>query len=567
MKIFLFALGSFAALLGACGGSKNVGSGFSTDGGGNGPTPDASMGFGDMGMGNFGDTGPTMPGGDPTTCTEAAAEHSYIGCDYWPTVVANNVWSIFDFTAVVANAGTQPASVTVTGNGQNQQVMVQPGQLEKIYLPWVASLKGADSDNCGEATPLQASVTATNSAYHLVSSVPVTVYQFNALEYQGMGGAPNKDWSSCPGSSPCSDPEDPAFGTAIGCFSFTNDASLLLPTTAMTGNYRVTGDHGWTAQDPESGMSIPVMGSYFAVTGTQAGTSVTVHLSSTGTVLAGGSVPAASPGTMFTFSLNAGDVAEIVSPLGDTYDFSGSLVQATNPVQVISGSPCMQTPETAEACDHLEQSVFPAETLGTHYIVTVPTSPHQAVIGHNVRIYGNFNGTTLTYSPSMPAGCAATIDAGQVVDCGIVSTNFEVTGTQSFAVGTFMLGGSLADPNAQPPNQEGDPSESMFASVEQFRSNYIFLAPNDYEESYVDIVAAPGTSLTLDGAPVTASAQAVGTGAYGIIRVALGQGQNGAHSLTASEPIGIQVIGYGAYTSYQYPGGLDLAQIAPPPPM
>jgi len=26
------------------------------------------------------------------------------------------------------------------------------------------------------------------------------------------------------------------------------------------------------------------------------------------------------------------------------------------------------------------------------------------------------------------------------------------------------------------------------------------------------------------------------------------------------------VIGYGAYTSYQYPAGLDLTPIAPPPP-
>lgn len=42
-------------------------------------------------------------------------------------------------------------------------------------------------------------------------------------------------------------------------------------------------------------------------------------------------------------------------------------------------------------------------------------------------------------------------------------------------------------------------------------------------------------------------------------------GNNGAHSLSASAPVGIQVIGYGAYTRYQYPGGLDLDATAPPP--
>ena len=31
-----------------------------------------------------------------------------------------------------------------------------------------------------------------------------------------------------------------------------------------------------------------------------------------------------------------------------------------------------------------------------------------------------------------------------------------------------------------------------------------------------------------------------------------------------SEPVGIVVYGYGAFTSYMYPGGLDLKKIAPP---
>jgi hypothetical protein len=35
--------------------------------------------------------------------------------------------------------------------------------------------------------------------------------------------------------------------------------------------------------------------------------------------------------------------------------------------------------------------------------------------------------------------------------------------------------------------------------------------------------------------------------------------------LTASTGVGIQIIGYGQYTSYQYPGGLNLSVIAPPP--
>jgi hypothetical protein len=79
---------------------------------------------------------------DPRTCDEAAASRSYVGCDYWPTVVANGVWSIFDFAAIVANAGSVRTTVKVTGpGGLSQETSVEPGQLATIYLPWAHVLR------------------------------------------------------------------------------------------------------------------------------------------------------------------------------------------------------------------------------------------------------------------------------------------------------------------------------------------------------------------------------------------------------------------------------------------
>ena len=75
-----------------------------------------------------------------------------------------------------------------------------------------------------------------------------------------------------------------------------------------------------------------------------------------------------------------------------------------HPIQLITSLPCINQPEGTAACDHIEESVFPAETLGQHYIVTVPTSPGGTPIGHIVRVFGNVDGTSLTYSPSKPAG-------------------------------------------------------------------------------------------------------------------------------------------------------------------
>ena len=170
-------------------------------------------GFGDGGPGdggfntdgpNFGDTGNSDGAGQVASCTDAAAAKSYVGCDYWPTVTGNNVWSIFDYAVVVANASGQLANVTITGpNGTNQTGSVPAGDLKKFFLPWVSSLKGPDADGDGTATPMTASVIAHGGAYHLVSSVPVIVYQFNALEYKPAGGPQDKDWSSCPNETRC----------------------------------------------------------------------------------------------------------------------------------------------------------------------------------------------------------------------------------------------------------------------------------------------------------------------------------------------------------------------------
>src|SRR5438874_5162997 len=126
------------------------------DVGGPGPGLDASV-----------DTAPPDPTIDPTTCDEAATRHTYVGCDYWPTVVANNVWSVFDYAVVVANAGDQPADVTVTGpNNTMKTATVAPNALAKIYLPWVKDLKGSDADACGGAVPLASTVKSLKGAYH-----------------------------------------------------------------------------------------------------------------------------------------------------------------------------------------------------------------------------------------------------------------------------------------------------------------------------------------------------------------------------------------------------------------
>jgi hypothetical protein len=533
--------------------------------GGGGDDAGVGGGGGDDGGGGLDDGGIwTNPDGptvvmDPVTCMEAAANKSYIGCDYWPTVVANAVWSIFDFAVVVSNPGQNPADITVTGpNNTNQKITIMPGQLDKIYLDWVADLKGTDADANGGTTAIANSVFHAGGAYHLVSSVPVLVYQFNALEYQPKGGKPGKDWSQCPGKGDGM--------TAPACFSYSNDASLLLPSTAMTGNYRVLGEHG---VDGVKGLpplipDVPGLRAYIAITATQDNTTVKIQLTSNGAIVkdaTGSKITDVGASGTATYTVNAGDVLQLVSGDALKSDLSGSLVQADKPVQVIGGMPCFANPQNA--CDHIEETVMPAETLGAHYVVTVPTGPHGTPVATTVRMVGNVDGTTLTFSPSV-SGAPASLNAGQVYEFD-ASSDFVVSGNHEFIVGMVMKSGSVVDPGATL-DAKGDPSLSSAIAVEQYRLKYVFLAPDDYDLNYADVVAPMGATLMLDGAAVSVAPAQVGTTGYGTYRIKLSNANGGTHTLTSDQPCGLQVLGYGSYTSYQYPGGLDLLSIAPPPP-
>lgn len=487
------------------------------------------------------------------TCEQAASAHAYVGCEFWPTVVANNVWSIFDYAVVVANGGTEVADVMVSGNGESVRAVVEPGAVSTIYLPWNAALKGPDADACGRAKALEASVLAKGGAYHLVSSRPVTVHQFNALEFKGEGGPPGKSWDSCPGHTTACD----ASGEAIGCLSFSNDATLLLPQAALTGTYRVTGVRGWS--HPQSDGTIAhVNGAYFAVTATRDATHVKVN--ARGTILAGGGIAKTATGGVLELMLDAGDVAELVGPADVAEDLSGSLVTSDAPIQIVAGAPCIEAPIGTDSCDHVESAVFPAETWGKDYFVAVPTSANGEVVGHVVRLYGNRDGTKLAYT-NKPQGAPDTIDAGEVVDLGVVSQDFRVTGDQELAVASFTLGGAVADTVS---HGRGDPSMSLVASTAQFRSEYVFLAPNDYDASYADVIAEADAYIELDGHPLIDPRPIAGT-RYVVHRALLDRDREGAHRLVADKPVGLEIVGYGAYTSYRTPGGLDLRAIAPPP--
>jgi hypothetical protein len=78
-------------------------------------------------------------------------------------------------------------------------------------------------------------------------------------------------------------------------------------------------------------------------------------------------------------TLRAGDVVSVYTTgsgvEGQGSDVTGTLVESSKPVQVIGGHQCTNVPDDIKYCDHLEESMFPAQTLATSYFVAAPLIP------------------------------------------------------------------------------------------------------------------------------------------------------------------------------------------------
>ncbi len=103
---------------------------------------------------------------------------------------------------------------------------------------------------------------------------------------------------------------------------------------------------------------------------------------------------------------------------------------------------------------------------------------------------------------------------------------------------------------------------TIAAPTEQFRQRYLFVASTTFDENWINVVAPRGAAITLDGQPLLAADFVpIGTSAYGVLKVRLGR--TDAHTIEGDTGFGIAVHGYGQYTSYMYPGGLDLKRLTP----
>jgi hypothetical protein len=451
-------------------------------------------------------------------CAPQTLGQSYIGCDYFPTVTGNYVSAEFSFAVAVANTTNSMATITMEGGGlSTAETFTVAAQSVNVHvLPWVEKLKYCVDAFAGACqSPYQLSTLASGGAYRLRSTVPVTVYQFNPLQYT-LGGDNN---------------------------SFSNDASLLLPVNAWGREYVAA---AWQTQGNHP--------SLLAITAHDDGTMVTINPKTSSTAEDG--APGFTAGTAQTVMLNRGDVLELG---GNTEpgDFTGSLVSSDKAVQVIGGHYCANVPDGVAYCDHLEESIFPITALSTRYVVVAPAvTTIPAGKEEVVRFIATTAGTTLTFDPPQAGAPTTLANAGDYAEISQQAGIYLVTADHKILVAQYMEGSSAG-------GGTGDPAMALAVPVDQYRDNYLFHSPTNYETNYVDVVAPDGSDVMLDGVSLTGWTT-IGTSGFSLVRVVpLDNGPlaDGNHTIVGNHPFGISVYGYGQDTSYWYPGGLDLTDI------
>ncbi len=162
------------------------------------------------------------------------------------------------------------------------------------------------------------------------------------------------------------------------------------------------------------------------------------------------------------------------------------------------------------------------------------------------------DGNELRFDPPS-VHAPVTLSAGQVLDLA-TAQHFIVRGTGAFLPVQFMRGQGFDRAMA------GDPAMVTEVPVEQYRTSYDFTVPASYVSNFINVVTTAGGTLEMDGVALRGSSSDVGGFTVYTLPIAPGD-----HRLVSpgGQGIGLKVYGVAPYTSYMYPGGLDLRRITP----
>ncbi len=531
-------------------------------------------------------------GGQCKTPGEAAEDNpSIVGCEFWGADLDNEVSNVLginndaaaaQYAIVVANNNDFPVMVTVSTNMANigqpineqtvLQVSVPPRSPQRLNLPQ-REVDGCNGQN-GSYTPNCAGsgTFVAPHAYHIVTTGPVVVYQFNPIVQQ-----------------------------------YSNDASTLIPKQALGKDYIVV---GYETANPCSinigGPAIAGVPDHGAVTiiPIEDNTNVTVNLSHAVKASMPGSgiaIPMTEKGQTLTLNLsrlmtanlesdqpeNVG-IFECTGPVmaGRDGDFTGTYIKSDKPIVVFTSNergagfggtwervekpPGWDDSEpdgTDDTCctDHLEEQLFPVTALGKEFAVA--RSPIRSTHAtwkepDIIRVVGTVDGTIVQTTLPAPDNMF-TLNARQ--DYTFPSTiGFALSASAPVQVASYLVSQHFVKYG-----YVGDPSQVLIPAAEQHRKEYVFLVPDTFQVNYAVFSRPVGSTVSMDGNSLdSAEFGSCVKAPIGIVAGTMYEQLTcpitaGKHNTSSTIPFGLTVYGYYNVGSYAFVGGSDVKIINP----
>lgn len=520
-------------------------------------------------------------------CAQAAADKSYLGCEYVTLEMPNVVnYDSHNPTAVVLTnpSQTEQATIQILGpNGEptpliGEQLIPVPmiDGLPPIYTdqPIRSEIKDAQ-DQVVESSIMRADQvlippggTGTfllpaarwpeegslvkRIAHRVISDLPVGAYQFSPY---------------------CCN------------FSFSNDASLLIPTSTLGLSYRFIGVPSLRGADLRGSFDFPASA---VVVATRDQTELRFTLPAQDLIEVETQGRIRTERGAYVVDLDQQEVLYLRLATRPTTGFSqipqpdltGAFFESNEPIAVFSGHECSFYPSDTRACDHLEEQLFPTDTWGNEFLLVPPkergsNAPDELVYW---KILAQSDGAQLSLSvpfselnarspgsPGVP-DCGQLLDpTGQIITLG--ARGFCEFGTKSAVAisanqGITVLGIISAQNSVSTGStfgsRLGDPSIFLVPPARQARRDYAFLTPGTYFNDFVTITFSEGTQISLDGQPLDLSAALPISGVdQRYIHVEL---SDGGHRLEGTNPFSIMVFAYDDFVSYAFTGGLNLSK-------
>lgn len=344
-----------------------------------------------------------------------------------------------------------------------------------------------------------------------------------------------------------------------------NDSALLLPQAAHGQRYVVASYYPHTAHF--QGLGVPT---FFEVVAQHDDTVVRWRPKTTATEGDDATIPAVNAGQWSPEVRLGRHEVVLVTALpgqpGSNGDVSGTLIEASAPIAVTSGSRCSAVPGNAApgaGCDPLVEQLVPVRAWGSR--VVVPHPPLRTTEAHHVRIYAGAPDITVTTDP-MALGLpppSTLADTGDFIEVTVPhGTSFVADATGPIMVVSYLQ-------SRDDDIELGDPAMTQLAATAQYRRDYTIATGTEWERHFVQAVRLRG------GAPVSIDGTAlVGWEPIGAdYELSTTEITEGAHRLQSNDPFGLTQLGWNnrlhpgctnyathgtCQTSYAHPGGLTL---------